>query len=204
MTYYLIEFRFQGNARKDVKSLILEVKRKFRVRTKRDIHHITLIGPLFCNNERKLVNIFEHTCKKYNLMSFRVKGFCSFFWNRVLYFNIEPSDELEKFRVDLSNQLKSFCKLNVYDYKNKFYYHATIVKKIGFLKYFKIKSYIAKKQVPKLKQFVVRVTLIKNQIILREYDFLQKKSLTRHLAKNRNSYRKTIYLLMKKFKTHNL
>ena len=174
MTHYLIEFRFQGNARKHVKSVILEVKRKFGVRTKRDVPHITLIGPLYCKNERRLVNIFEQTCRRYNLMSFRIKGFDSFFWNRVVYFNIEPSEELEKLRVDLGNQLKSFCRLNLYDYREKFYYHATIIKKAGFLKYFRIKSYIGKKQIPKLKQFVIRITLIKNQIILREYDFLKK------------------------------
>ena len=204
MTYYLIEFRFQGRAKKRVKSIILEVKRKFGIRTKRDIPHITLIGPLYCKNERRLITVFEQTCKRYNLMFFKIQGFGSFFWNSVIYFNIEPSEELERFRVDLCNQLKSFCRLNLYDYRDKFYYHATIVKKIGFLKYFRIKNHIAKRPIPKLKQFVIRITLIKNQIILREYDFPQKKSLTRYSAKSRIIYRKTLSLLMDRFKNHNV
>ena len=52
MTKYLIEFRFQGNAKQKIRGLIHEVNIKFNITTKKTVPHITLVGPLTTRNEK--------------------------------------------------------------------------------------------------------------------------------------------------------
>ena len=54
MRHYLIEFRFQGKAKKKMKNLIWEIDKKFRLkraRIKRPIPHITLVAPFHTKND---------------------------------------------------------------------------------------------------------------------------------------------------------
>ena len=48
MVHYLIEFRFQGKAKSEIKKLIREVDKKCWIgntRRKKPVPHITLVGP---------------------------------------------------------------------------------------------------------------------------------------------------------------
>ena len=62
-----------------------------------------------------------------------------------------------------------------------------------------MKQYINRKKEPHFRHIVVRVTIIKNSKILREYDFILRRLLTRKEAKSKNIYRQTIYKLNKFF-----
>jgi calcineurin-like phosphoesterase family protein len=57
--------------------------------------------------------------------------------------------------------------------------------KLGRDKFGRVKDYILTKPEPESTQYVMRVTLIKNSKILREYDFFLRKSLRRWEAKSR-------------------
>jgi hypothetical protein len=59
------------------------------------------------------------------------------------------------------------------------------IKNKGIQKFNLIKNYIDKKSKPDFTQAVMRITLLRNGKILREYDFLQRKLLTRGQALNR-------------------
>ena len=59
----------------------------------------------------------------------------------------------------------------------------------------KIKDYIRRKPKINFKHVMVRATLLKNGIILREYDFLLRRSLDRRLAKDKKVHSQTSYLL---------
>lgn len=194
---YLIEFRFQGKAKQKIKSLIREINNKFNIQTKRDIPHITLTGPLTTRNEKKLIGIFNNTCHNTKLMNFIAKSFDTFLWNRVVYVDIIPSKELDEFRWTLVRRLKSFCRLKALDYKRKFYFHATIVKHLSIIKFIRVRLYINKKPKIKFKHIVARVTLLKNGKILREYDFLLRRPLTRNQALSRKFNLKTAKLIKK-------
>ena len=192
---YLIEFRFQGSAKQKIKGLIQEVNRKFSITTKKTVPHITLLGPLTTINEKKLIGIFNNTCQNSKLMNFIAKGFATFILNRVVYIDIEPSIELEEFRWALQRKLKSFCRLKPLDYKRKFYFHATIAKHLPIIKFLRIRSYINKKSKNNFKHLVARATLLKNGKILREYDFLLRRPLTRNQALSRKFNLKTAKLI---------
>jgi len=195
---YLIEFRFQGQAKKTIKNLIWDADKACIIgnaKNRRPVPHITLVGSLSTNNEKKLIGVFNHICSKYPLMSFTVVGFNTFEENRVMYIDIKPSSELDDFRWQLSKELQNFCKLTLNDNNRKFYFHSTIAMNLSPQKFSCIKKYIGTKSKPNFEHFVVRATILKNGKILREYDFLLRRPLTRRYAKSRTTFRKTMFLL---------
>ena len=106
MTNYLIEFRFHGYARKYAKRVIYDVGKKFRVKgvTRRKVvPHISMFGSFTTRNEKKMVSEIVDVASKYTIVPFTVKGFNYFDnpGNKVIYLDIEPSEELKQLRYDL-------------------------------------------------------------------------------------------------------
>ena len=205
MKHYLIEFRFHGYARKYAKRLVFDVAKKFRVRGvthKKVVPHITMFGPFTTRNERKMLSEVANVAKKYTLVPFTVKGFNYFDnpSNKVIYLDIEPSEELKQLRYDLSNGLRKITNTkSSQDRKNKdkFYFHATIAFKDIDRKFDQIWRYLKKKEEPNIGQHLVRITILKGRRILREYDLLQKRLLTRKQSLNHQLFLKTIKILKK-------
>tara|TARA_Y100000031_G_C8225107_1_gene387903 strand:- start:123 stop:815 length:693 start_codon:yes stop_codon:yes gene_type:complete len=202
MVHYLIEFRFQGKAKSEIKRLIWEVDKRCRIgntKRKRPVPHITLVAPFQTRNERKLINDFYDVCSESPLMKFSVKGFNTFENNRVMYFDIDPSEKLDNFRWELSKKLQPYCTLQPIDYERKYYFHSTVAMKLTPQKFTHVKSYIQRKEKPNFKHIVVRATLLKGGRILREYDFMQRKMFDRRLAKSKRAYTNTMNLLKRYF-----
>ena len=101
MIHYLIEFRFQGKAKFEIKRLILEVDKWCQignVKRKRPVPHITLVALFQTRNERKLIDDFYDICSKSQLMKFGVKGFNIFENNWGMYLDINPNENLDNFK----------------------------------------------------------------------------------------------------------
>ena len=79
-----------------------------------------------------------------------------------------------------------------------FKFHATIAFKNIEHKFPDIWSYLKEKEEPNIKQQLLRVTIIKNNKILYEYDLKQKKLLNRRQSLSRNIWRKTVSILKSK------
>lgn len=203
MANYLIEFRFQSaKIKKYLKGMIYDVNHKFHIGKRRHIPHITLVGPLTTNNERKLISDFAKICSETKLMKFKGNGFGTFDSNKVVYVNIGASERLNEFRVRLVNILKPYCKLQSQDKRtddDKFGYHSTLAMKLSDNEFSRIKSYIQTQPKPNFSQVVMRVTLLRNGKILREYDFLQKRLLNRGQALNRHISRHSKELIRRFF-----
>lgn len=211
MAHYLIEFRFSGYAKKYLKELIYEVARKFHVRgatRNRAIPHVTLLGPLYTRDERRLVKEFASVVSKYDLVRFKLDGFGHFHgsgffsWllgkQKVIFAEVKGSNELNQLRIELVDRLKSFCTLNEHDYKTDRHFHATIAFKDINRKFDAIWKYLQNKRAPNINQYLLRVTLIKNQKILYEYDLMQRRLLNRPQAKNSAIFKRTISLLQRR------
>ena len=199
MTHYLIEFRFQSKRiRTYLQSMIYGINRKFGVGKKKHIPHITLVGPLTTNNEKRLISDFTRICSETPLMKFKGKGFGTFDSNKVVYLNIAPSEKLNEFRIKLSDSLREYCKLQSQDKrkdKDKFGYHSTLAMKLNPREFNSIKNYIKNKPAPEFTQIVMRITLLRDGRILREYDFLQRKILNRRQALNKHITKRSKILL---------
>ena len=99
MTHYLIEFRFFGGAKKEIKKLVYSLDDKFHLRrTRRHIPHITLAGPFFTSQEKKLISDFKEICSQQPVMEFEINGFGTFDSTRVVYLDIDPDEKLKFFK----------------------------------------------------------------------------------------------------------
>jgi calcineurin-like phosphoesterase family protein/2'-5' RNA ligase len=200
MARYLIEFRFFGQVKQEMRSLIYAVDRKFRLHKtnrRRPVPHITLAGPFRTDREQRLVRDFKRLCRESDLMRFRIGGYGTFDETSVVFVDIAASQELDAFRWRLSQTLKPYCELTKHDLEKDFAYHATIAMKIPPSKFKSIKTYVLNQKPVDRNHILTRVALLKNSRILYEYDFLQKKLLTRDQALSREYGRKTRALLSK-------
>ena len=193
---YLIEFRFSGYAKDTVKEIKKSISRNFHVTKKKIVPHITIVGPLYTKDEKRLVKEVVSVVKNYKLIKCNFDGFESF-ENRVIYVGIKPSEELKQLRLEIVEKLQEFCTLSVFDYDKSFTFHATLVLKDIQRKFDRIWNFLQSWKLPKLDQYVIRITILRESRILGEYDLLQRKLLDREQSRDRKIYRKTIELLNK-------
>lgn len=195
MTNYLIEFRFSGYAKEAIKDLKKNIARNYHVKSQK-VPHITLVGPVYTRDEKRLVKEIKDVCKHYELVKFKLDGFDSF-EDRVIFVKIKPSEELKQLRLELYKKLKEFCNVSEFDKESHFIFHATLVQDMG-RKFDHIWNYLQSWKIPDMDQYIIRVTAVKNFRILAEYDLFQKKTLDRSKSLDRETYHKTIEKLIKK------
>lgn len=197
MTHYLIEFRFQGYAKRYLKRSIFEVARRFHVNgvtRKRPVPHITLAGPFETKNIGRVITDVESVAKNYNLVNFKLRGF-GYFNNpegKVIYAGIEPSKELEELRWELAKRLMKYVELKGGDKNKKFSFHATIAFKDIDRKFSDIWRYLKSKEEPYINQYLLRIAILRNGKIMYEYDLMLKRLLNRREALSNRIWKKTI------------
>jgi calcineurin-like phosphoesterase family protein/2'-5' RNA ligase len=197
--HYLIEFRFiDRDLKKQMKDLEYTIHKKFGVGQKHFVPHVTLAGGFVTNKEKDLLVDFNKLCSQSPKMKFKIKGFSAFEDpKRVVFFDIEPSEELKQFRWDLSQRIRNYCSLKQFDFhaKDDFIFHSTVSINIPPKEFHKIKNYVDNVSIPHQEYYLTRVTLLKNDKIFQEYDFFQQQMLTRDEAKSPEFYRRTQSLL---------
>ncbi|MDD1686872.1 2'-5' RNA ligase family protein [Methanoregula sp.] len=143
---YLIEIRIVDRRLKTkIKGLEDEIVNEFGIKQYRFVPHISLAGGLSTSNEKQLISVFTDLCSKTPVMKFQIKGFSAFEEpKRVIYFDINPCENLKQFRFDLSQRLKIFCKLKPFDFdgKEEFVFHSTLTLNVPELKFKKIQEYV--------------------------------------------------------------
>jgi len=115
MIHYLIEFRFFGKSKTELRKLIWDVNKRYHIRPRhRSVPHISLVGPFNTTDERRLVNDFKNICEKQDLMHFNVVGFDTFENNRVIFLDIQSDKKMKMFRRELSTTLQPYCRMKPY------------------------------------------------------------------------------------------
>jgi len=197
---YLIEIRFINRKLKgQIKDLEDYLDKKFGVGKHHYVPHITLVGGLSTTDENRLINDFFSICSKSSIVKLSIKGFDSFDSNKygtntkVVYFDIQASEELKELRYTFAQKLRPYCNLSTFDFNSKeqFVFHATLANNVPENIFYAIKSYLQKTPFNFDNYVVPRITLLKNSHILKEYDFFQKKLFTRDEARNPYYYRST-------------
>ncbi len=203
MNYY-IEYRFHGYPKRYLKSLIHEISNKFGVKgalKNRAVPHMTLYGPFETNHSYAVFRTIERVAKRYTLVPFNIDGFDSKAGNnvKVIVAKIIPSPELIRLRMDLSNELNKIVEKKdrqPWDSESKYWFHSTIAMKDIDGKFDAIKKHLSKKDQPHIHQHLVRITILnRKRKIIREYDLLLQKWLSRRQALSNHWWRKTINCL---------
>jgi calcineurin-like phosphoesterase family protein/2'-5' RNA ligase len=197
---YLIEIRFiNTKIQRQIKNLEDYLDKKFRVGKHHYVPHITLVGGFTTTDENRLINDFFSICSKSPIVKLSIKGFGSFDSNKygtntkVVYFDIKASEELKDLRYILAQNLEPYCQLNTFDFhpREQFVFHATLANNVPEKIFNAINNYLQKTPFNFDNYIVPRITLLKNSRILKEYDFFQKKLLTRDEARDPYYYRRT-------------
>jgi len=207
MAGYLIEYRFHGYAKEYAKDLIYEISKKFNVRgatRNRAVPHVTLFGPFSTRDEKQVVSSLVSALKSYENVPFMVKGF-GYFDNpkgKVIYLDVKPSNRLQDLRRDIAQSLRRIANRANFDESYNFSFHATLAFKDIDKKFERIWGYLKQKELHSINQHLLRVTMIKNQRILCEYDLMQRRLLTRRQALSKKEWRRTIELLRTKVRDY--
>lgn len=189
---YLIEIRFSGFVKDSMRELKGAISKNFHVSQRKIIPHVSLVGPIYTDDEKKLVKEVVKVAKNFELINLQLDGF-GHFDNNVIFVKIKPSDELEKLRTELVDKLKEFCNLSEFDLGPDFKYHATLVMHDIYRKFDRIWEFLQSWKIPELKQHVVRISIInEHRKILNEYDLMLGKLLSRTQALDKKVFHRTL------------
>lgn len=196
---YLIEIRLMGKAKYDVRKMIYHLQRRFRLPIGKKVPHITLAGPFTTSDESALVRDFGAICRQAPTMWFGIDGFDTFPDTHVVHLAVKPSAELRAFRLKTARTLQSYCRLQRFDYQADFKFHATLAMKLDRLTFDRVRQHAHTMKCPQIRHTVLRVTLLRGGRILREYDFLQRRMLSRQQALDPNVYARTMTCLRRRY-----
>jgi 2'-5' RNA ligase len=185
MVRYLIDIRQMGPVKHQISTLSNQLSGKFNIRDKCVVPHITLAGPFSTPYEEKLVEDFTRICSdQEKIPKYEVGGYGFFDDTRVVYVSITPDDTLKQFRYLLSQAISPYCSLRDYDLDSAegFMFHSTLAMKLDWLTYQRIKWYVRGLEKVLYRHHPIRVTLLRNSKIVCEYDFIQKRMLSRKQA----------------------
>lgn len=197
MAYFLVEFRMHGHAKEYAKEIVYSVAKKFRVRgvtSKKVVPHVSLYGPGSTDDMKRVTSAIERIGRKYTLVPFKIKGFGFFDTSpKVIYFDINPSQELEELRWELSEELRKISTCQPWDSRRNHAFHATVAFRDIGTKFNRIWSYLKSKEAPNINQYMLRITVIgAGKRIVCEYDLILKRLLSRREALSDYWWRKTV------------
>ncbi len=191
---YLVEFRFSGFVKAKIRDLAYVLSKNFDIKwvtDRRSVPHITIAGPLSTKDERRLVSVVCDAARKHETARFRLDGFGAFH-NDVIYVKIIPSESFAEMRREMVDNLKGFCRMAEHDYKADWSPHATLAMRDISDRFKEITSFLKSWRIPSIEQQVVRMTILKNGKILREYDLVERRLLYRREALDRGRLRMAI------------
>jgi calcineurin-like phosphoesterase family protein/2'-5' RNA ligase len=207
----LIEIRI-GPGKKKLSGVISKIQHVTRIRSSKvhRVPHISLYGGFSVPYDRieSIKAAIESIGNKYNYLPYLIDGFkcISGRKGKVIYFNIVPSKELKEFRDELAKKLLKIAPDTVeYDKQEPFLFHATLAFKLYEEEYQRIWPYLSgEKPISEegytlnyfyLLMNALRVTFLNNsRKIICEYDFLQKRCISRRESLNRHEWGKTLKL----------
>jgi len=198
MTRYLIDIRLMGPVKQQIRELSDRLQEKFRPGIRPAAPHITLAGPFSTGDESRLVFDFTRVCTTLrNIPEYGVGGYSFFDDTRVISVAIMPDGNLKEFRYRLAQAIAPYCTLREYDLvsADDFRFHATLAMKLDRLTYLRMKWHFRNQEPVVFRHHPIRATLLRNSRILCEYDFVQRRMLTRAQALGRATMKRDLEIL---------
>jgi 2'-5' RNA ligase len=198
MTHYLIDIRLMGSVKHQISTISDQLQEKFNIGDKQVIPHITLAGPFFTRDEKKLVEDFTRICtNQKEIPGYEVGNYGFFNDTKVVFISIIPDENLKQFRYQLSRAISPYCSLRIYDLDSAdaFRFHATLAMKLDWLTFQRIKWFFRGRDRVTHRYHPIRATLIRNSKILCEYDFIQNRMLSRAQALSRATLMRDLDIL---------
>lgn len=190
---YLLEYRYSGYPKNYILDRYFELKRAYRI-THPKYHyvpHMTIVGPIFTNHERALVKEIQEIIFR-NAHHFHEPGnlvgtgkFITFetdIGGQVLAIEIKPPKSLVNLKNEIESSLKNNAIFKCQSYKQVIW-HTTLwnMKKNAHENKDKFQQVWRNlENSPQEMKFILdRITLLKNERILNEFDLVELKSYSR-------------------------
>ncbi len=184
---YLIEFHLYGYGEKFAVELCREITRLFGVRfvgNKTRPVHLVLYGRFGTVNEKEVIKRFVGVCRRFDLIKFEIARF-DHIEKSVLCLKIKPSQELVDLKNSLALELNPVCTAQGESNIENLDFLA-VLPLAGIQKKFdSVWKFLQAQRTPEIKQYLLRLSLVKNGHVLREYDFIQRRVLTEGKAASR-------------------
>ncbi len=199
MDKYEIGTRLRGYPKEYLKDLALESHKIVLRDPEGDtVPHLTFLRPFYTSNEEKLINKFEKILSSYTEpILLKLNGF-GIFDNekKVIYGNLQKNEKINQMITTLEKGLEGLIKfkdkkIQLPEEKNRINLHSTIIRNLSEKEYIKVKNFIDIQKFDPITQPLFRTYLLKNNHILREFDFYLNENLERVDAKKALLFRKT-------------
>ena len=191
MDKYEIGTRLTGYPKDYITSLTCRINHKYELmQGKKFVPHLTFLRPFETRDEQNLIETFNEVLCEFNSpISYSLDGFNIFKnQNKVVYANIEKNFEIEGIINSLEESLQeniSFIHPKIFlPGEEKTNLHCAIASRDVNEYYSDILQYLDRQDFEPLEQPLYRVYLLRNKLILREYDFALRRSLRRWEAKD--------------------
>lgn len=192
MAKYLVEIRFGKPLKPELRTIIDRIANKFDERELVDSHyvpHISLFGPFHTNEERIALARLRDVCAQYDAVPYAVRGF-EHFDNETIYADIHSSDELRDLRQRIYSELNPITRTKEYDHDSWFKFHATVARNVRSSNFRDIWQYVNLEEEIDHETYVKRVSLIKNNNIVKEYSVPQGRFLNSNAATEKPGWKR--------------
>ena len=208
---YLLEYRYSGYPKKYILNRYLELNRAYRITHPKHhyVPHITIAGPIVTDNERKLIEELQEIIFK-NAYHFHEPGnlvgtgkfiiFDTDIGGKVLAIELKPPKSLVNLKKDIEFNLNKSENFKCQVYKKEIWHTTLWNTKNNFHankeKFQKVWHNLENN--PQEMKFILdRLTLIRNGLILKEFDLVELRVYNRIESLNNNK-RYESYLKLKK------
>jgi 2'-5' RNA ligase len=189
MDKYHIGTRLRGEPKDYIKSMILQTSRRYANPEiyKKIVPHMTFIRPFTTSDEKELIGRFNNTLSNFTEVPifYKIIGLDLFEEpERILYASVLPNKGINNIIKNLEDNLEDkieylYEKASSPKDKDEINLHFTIAKNIPKNHFLKIRNYLNSRVFAPMELPLQRVYLLKNDLILREYDFALKKNFDR-------------------------
>jgi len=195
----LVEIRTSGQTKSELRTLINDVETEFPVGGSRGhvVPHVPLFGRYDTNQssavKQSLVDVFSG----FDVVPYTISGFGTF-ENETVYADIVPSLELVSLRRQISRTLQSVTfSYPAHDSGNSFRFHIPIIRgdRLDDADTTAVLHYLGEQYDPDIDEYATRITNLRGNEMLWEYDLLQEQMLEYAEATSRESWRRTEALL---------
>jgi hypothetical protein len=194
MDKYHIGTRLRGDAKDYINSLALQTSRKYinPENYRKIVPHMTWMRPFTTSDEKSLINDFGKTLSNFTEIPtfYKIIGLDLFEEpEKVLYAGVLPNKNImnmiRTLEDNLEDKIEYFSeKASSPKDKNEMNLHFTISKDIPKKHSIRIRNYLESRIFQPMELPLYRAYLLKNGLILKEYDFALKKNLDRWDAKD--------------------
>lgn len=188
MTQYVIAFPFRDEGLLKAKQLIYHLDAKFHLgffSENRPIPRVALTGLFTTDDEKKFVTAFVSLCARTPLCSFEINTFAVSEKGHAVCIRVDPGAELEAFRNNIIETVRSCGRLQEQEGEDPFLFHATIAENVSQKNYALIKKHAEEIKPLHFRHYVIRAAVLRDQKILCEYDFLTRSVLTQKEARDK-------------------